>query len=103
MDTTTIQGRLTFNIFASFAEFERELIRERTMAGLKAAREKGRVGGRKPGLSAKNKSKAYAAYTMSKDKNMNVSEILKVLKISKASYYRYIEYAKKKIDEKEKK
>ena len=51
IDTTTAQGRLTFNIFASFAEFERELIKERTMAGLQAARERGRVGGRKKGLS----------------------------------------------------
>ncbi len=62
IDTTTIQGRLTFNIFASFAQFERELIRERTMADLKAAREKGRVGGRKPGLSKENERKANAAY-----------------------------------------
>ena len=47
IDTTTIQGRLIFNLFASFAEFERELIRERTLAGLKRARENGRIGGKK--------------------------------------------------------
>ena len=64
IDTTTVQGRLTFNIFASFAEFERELIRERTMAGLKAARKNGRFGGRKPGLSKENKIKAIAAYNL---------------------------------------
>ena len=59
IDTTTVQGRLTFNIFASFAEFERELIRERTMAGLQAARERGRIGGRKKGLSPEAKRTAY--------------------------------------------
>ncbi len=98
IDTTTIQGRLTFNIFASFAEFERELIRERTMAGLKAAREKGRVGGRKPGLSKENQKKAHAAYTMSKNRDLSVSDILKILEISKASYYRYLEYVENKIN-----
>lgn len=51
IDTTTAQGRLVFNIFASLAEFEREIIRERTNAGLAAARARGRRGGRKPGLS----------------------------------------------------
>ncbi|MGQ1788035.1 MULTISPECIES: recombinase family protein, partial [unclassified Saccharicrinis] len=94
IDTTTAQGRLTFNIFASFAEFERELIRERTMAGLKAAREKGRVGGRKPGLSKENRIKALAAYNLHEKGEHKVSDILKLLKISKASYYRYIEYIK---------
>ena len=64
IDTTTVTGRLTFNIFASFAEFERELIRERTMAGLQAARERGRIGGRKKGLSPEAKRTAYACYTI---------------------------------------
>lgn len=49
VDTTTPQGRLVFNIFASLAEFERDLIRERTQSGLKAARTRGRVGGRPKG------------------------------------------------------
>lgn len=51
IDTTTAQGRLTFHIFGALAEFERELARERTMAGLRAARERGRVGGRAQALS----------------------------------------------------
>ena len=51
IDTTTPQGRLVFNIFASLAEFERDLIRERTQAGLKAARARGRKGGRPRCLS----------------------------------------------------
>ncbi len=67
------------------------------MAGLKAAREKGRVGGRKPGLSKENQKKAHAAYTMSKNRDLSVSDILKILEISKASYYRYLEYVENKI------
>lgn len=93
IDTTTIHGRLIFNIFASFAEFERELIRERTRAGLAAAREKGRIGGRKPGLSKSAINKAHAALHFSKQ-DMPVREILEQLDISKSTYYRYLEYAK---------
>ncbi len=94
IDTTTIHGRLIFNIFASFAEFERELISERTKAGLESARAKGRVGGRKPGLSKASINKAYAAQTYSKT-DIPVSEILEALNISKSTYYRYLEYAEK--------
>lgn len=52
IETTTPQGRFTFNVFAALAEFERDLIRERTQAGLQAARAMGRLGGRPKGLSA---------------------------------------------------
>lgn len=93
IDTTTIHGRLIFNIFASFAEFERELISERTKAGLAAAREKGRIGGRKPGLSRESIGKAFAALHLS-EQNMPVSDIRKQLNISKSTYYRYLEFAK---------
>lgn len=55
IDTTTAQGRLIFGIFASLAEFERELIRERTQAGLKSARARGRKGGRPKGLTQRLK------------------------------------------------
>ncbi|WP_428846494.1 recombinase family protein [Photorhabdus heterorhabditis] len=61
VDTTNAQGRLVFNIFASLAEFERDLIVERTQAGLAAARARGRSGGRPPGLNEKAKKKAIAA------------------------------------------
>ena len=93
IDTTTIHGRLIFNIFASFAEFERELISERTKAGLAAARAKGRIGGRKPGLTKESIGKAFAALHLS-EQDLLVSEILKQLNISKSTYYRYLEYAK---------
>jgi DNA invertase Pin-like site-specific DNA recombinase len=94
IDTTTIQGRLIFNLFASFAEFERELIRERTLAGLKAARVKGRVGGRKKGLNNEQKKTAYAAWHLSQKNEQPVGDIIKVLKISRATYYRYLNYVK---------
>ena len=97
IDTTTIHGRLIFNIFASFAEFERELISERTKAGLAAARAKGRIGGRKKGLSKLAKGKALIAFHLSEG-DMLVSDILKQLNISKSTYYRYLEFAKNEPD-----
>jgi len=100
IDTTTPQGRLTFNIFASFAEFERELISERTMAGLKAARAKGRLGGRKPGLTKEAKAKALTAFTLSKNPDYSVQEILDVIGISKATYYRYVAWVKEQNEKK---
>lgn len=100
IDTTTAQGRLIFNIFASFAEFERELISERTKAGLKAAREKGRVGGRKPGLTDEAKTKAWAAHQLYENAEMSISEILKQLNVSRATFYRYVEWAKNNLEKK---
>lgn len=94
IDTSTAQGRLMFNLFASFAEFERELISERTKAGLAHARANGRKGGRKPGLSKESKQKAWNALYMLENKpEMSVQDIQKELKISKGTYYRYIEWA----------
>jgi len=78
IDTTTIHGRLIFNIFASFAEFERELISERTKAGLEAARKKGRVGGRKPGLNKESQNKAYMAYALT-ETDKPIQDILQIL------------------------
>jgi len=60
MDTTSSGGRLVFHIFGALAEFERSLIRERTIAGLKAARARGRKGGRKPSMSDSDVRKAAA-------------------------------------------
>jgi DNA invertase Pin-like site-specific DNA recombinase len=94
IDTTTAQGWLTFNIFASFAEFERELIRERTLAGLQAARERGRIGGRKKGLSPEAKKTAYVCYQLWEDHSRSVADILKIVGVSKATFYRYIAWVK---------
>lgn len=88
IDTTTASGELIFNIFAALAQFERELIRERTRAGLTAARARGRKGGRKP-ISSFN-PKVRMAKTMHSDQSMSIKEICLTLKISRATFYRYI-------------
>ena len=98
IDTTTAQGRLVFNIFASLAEFEREIIRERTNAGLAAARARGRKGGRKPGLSEEAQRKARIAESYYKE-GMPVNQIAKDLNISKATLYKYLRYRKVEISQ----
>jgi DNA invertase Pin-like site-specific DNA recombinase len=84
IDTTTATGKLIFNIFASIAEFERDLIRERTHAGLRAAKARGRVGGRPPCMTP-DKLKQARAMT---EGNVPIVDICKTLKISRATYYR---------------
>lgn len=95
IDTTTAQGRLVFNIFASLAEFERDLIRERTRAGLSAARARGRLGGKPKGLSKEAQSKAEAARTLFEKQEKTVDEIGKLLGISRATVYRYLDLSTK--------
>lgn len=92
IDTTSAQGRLIFNIFASLAEFERELIRERTQAGLAAARARGRKGGRPKGLSKEAQAKAMAAETLYREGKLSVQEICDQLGISKPTLYAYLRY-----------
>ena len=87
IDTTTSGGKLVFHIFGALAEFERDIIRERTQAGLLAARARGRNGGRPKALTPKKAQMAQALYA---DKNNTVSEICKTLNISRATLYRYI-------------
>jgi DNA invertase Pin-like site-specific DNA recombinase len=92
INTSTAQGRLIFNIFASLAEFERELIRERTQAGLSAARARGRLGGRPKGLSDSAEATAMAAETLYMERNLSVSEICCKLRIAKTTLYRYLRH-----------
>ncbi|MBJ2304209.1 MULTISPECIES: recombinase family protein [unclassified Pseudomonas] len=92
IDTTHAQGRLVFNLFASLAEFERELIRERTQAGLSAARARGRVGGRPKGLPAKAEATAMAAETLYREGRLSVSAIGERLHISKSTLYSYLRH-----------
>lgn len=88
IDTTTASGELIFNIFSSLAQFERRLTQERTRAGLAAARARGKKGGRKK-LSSTD-PKVLMAKNMHKDHGMAINDICKTLKISRASFYRYI-------------
>lgn len=85
IDTTTPAGTLVFHLFASLAEFERNLIRERTMAGLKAARARGKPSGRPSKLNVKDLAMAKA---LMMDKSNNVAEIAKRFNISRATLYR---------------
>src|SRR3954452_23585940 len=86
IDTTTSGGRLVFNIFASLAEFEREIIKERTNAGLQAARARGRKGGRRTALTPKQLQIAQQLY----DVKTPVQEICETLGISRATFYRHV-------------
>lgn len=92
IDTTNPQGRLSFNLFASLAEFERELIRERTQAGLSSARARGRKGGRPQGLSKKAKATACAAETLYREGKLSVKQIADELGISKSTLYSYLRH-----------
>ncbi len=92
IDTSTSQGRLIFNIFASLAEFEREVISERTKAGLAAARARGRIGGRPKGLSDKAKNKAIVVAALYKEGKMSIAEILENQQISRATLYNYLRH-----------
>jgi DNA invertase Pin-like site-specific DNA recombinase len=84
IDTTTSGGKLIFHIFGALAEFERNLIRERTTAGLMAARARGRSGGRPKAFTGKKLTIAQDLY----DKRHSILEICRTLKVSKATLYR---------------
>ena len=90
IDTTTAQGRLFFNIAGSFAEFERDLIRERTNAGLAAARARGRKGGRRQGMTKEAQQKAILAETYYKEGKMGVNQIALEIGVSKMTLYKYL-------------
>jgi DNA invertase Pin-like site-specific DNA recombinase len=88
IDTSTATGQLVFHIFGALAEFERNLIKERTVAGLEAARSRGRLGGRpKPKGYA---SKVAMARKLYSDETNTIDDICKTLNISRATLYRYL-------------
>lgn len=86
IDTTTPHGKLTFHLFASLSEFERDIIRERTRAGLEAARARGRKGGRPKVLSKEAQDKAMVVETLYKQGKISISDICKHLGIARSTY-----------------
>jgi DNA invertase Pin-like site-specific DNA recombinase len=84
IDTTTSGGRLVFHIFAALAEFERSIIRDRTRAGLDAARARGRVGGRPQALSGKDRTVVAA---LLRDPSLTVKEIAQRLDVAPSTIY----------------
>ena len=88
IDTTTPGGKLIFHVFGALAEFERDLIRERTQAGLRAARARGRLGGRPTKLDAKTLALARQLHA---SKQTDIATICRTLGISRATLYRALE------------
>lgn len=87
IDTTTAGGKLVFHVFGALAEFERSIIRERTKAGLEAARAQGKKGGRPPALVAKDLA---AAKAMLSDPAITMEDVAKRLKVAPSTLYRHI-------------
>ncbi len=88
LDTTSAAGKLQFHVFSALAEFERELIRERTLAGLRAARARGRKGGRPKVMTPE---KVRLAARLMSDPTLAVEEICATLGVSRATLYRYVD------------
>ena len=91
IDTTTSGGKLVFHIFGALAEFERDIIRERTNAGLQAARARGRFGGRRKALTLKQVEMLHRLYT---DKSNTINDICRTLNIGRSTLFRYIKAEK---------
>ncbi|MBA9078207.1 recombinase family protein [Rufibacter quisquiliarum] len=90
IDTTTATGKLVYHIFASISEFEKSLIQERTMAGLAAARARGRMGGRPKKMSEEKQKLTIRLYH---EKQHSVDEICRMMSISKPTLYNYLKGA----------
>src|SRR3990167_7634830 len=87
IDTSTSGGKLIFHIFSALAEFERDLIQERTQAGLKAARARGKMGGSPPLLDNRQINRMIEMYDEQKN---TVAEICEIYDISRPSFYNYL-------------
>ncbi len=90
IDTSTSGGKLIFHVFGALAEFERDLIRERTQAGLVAARARGRRGGRPRAMDEKQ---VAIARSLMKDPDNSVADICQILRVSRATLYRYLPHS----------
>src|ERR671932_416161 len=87
IDTTTSGGKLVFHIFGALAEFERDIIRERTQAGLLAARARGRLGGRPKAKTLDTPKKIALAQSLYENRDNTIDEICKMLNVSRATLY----------------
>jgi DNA invertase Pin-like site-specific DNA recombinase len=96
IDTTTSGGKLIFHIFGALAEFERDIIRERTQAGLAAARARGKRGGRRPNLKPQDIAMVRKLY---EDKQTPIEDICRMFKISRMTLWRYVKKAGDKLQQ----
>lgn len=103
VDTATANGRLFLNLIASLAEYERELIRERTNAGLQSARARGRLGGRPTGYTKETISKLLLLRNIYKDITKRPEDIYKPFGLTRATFYRYAKILDSHTDEEIKK
>lgn len=87
IDTTSSVGKFQFHVFSALAEFERDLIRDRTLAGLRAARARGRLGGRPKGMTP---AKVKMAARLMQDRSVSIQEICRTLGVSRTTLYRYV-------------
>jgi DNA invertase Pin-like site-specific DNA recombinase len=97
IDTTTSGGKLVFHIFGALAEFERDIIRERTNADLQAARARGRRGGRPRTQALNDAKKVFIAQSLYNDKQNSIPDICKTLHISRSTLYRYVTVRQKEV------
>ena len=93
IDTESSSGKLIFHLFGALAEFERNLIKERTLAGLHAARARGRKGGRPPSLVSEKRKLVVKLYL---ERNYSVSQICQMMGISKPTLYKYVKASRAK-------
>ena len=99
IDTSTAVGKLMFHLVGAFAEFERNLISERTKVGLISARARGRTGGKPKGISADGQKKAIRAKKLYDERDLTIDEICKLLGIrSKTTFYKYVRFENDRIE-----
>ena len=100
INTASAVGKLMFHLVGAFAEFERNIISERTKAGLASARARGRTGGKPKGISAAAQKKAIRAKMLYDEQKLSIDEICKVLEIaSKTTLYKYIKFENDRLDQ----
>jgi DNA invertase Pin-like site-specific DNA recombinase len=92
IDTSSPSGKFFFHVFGAIAEFERDMISQRTIDGLKSARARGRKGGRPSGLSDKALGKAQRVKKLYQEDKLSMEEISKIIGISRSTCYRYLEH-----------